>query len=458
MNIVVVGTGYVGLVSAVCLAAKGHRITCVDVNPHVVSKLNSGVPHVYERGLEPLLREALAARRFYASRDLATGLDTAELALIAVGTPSLNGAMDLRYVRQVARDIGTYLKTCDRHLSIVVKSTVVPGTTDTIVRQEIETTSGKAWPAFGLGMNPEFLREGEAIEDFMDPDRIVLGHEDARTLERLEALYAPWDRDKIRVNTRTAEMIKYANNVLLATQISVVNEIANLSAAVGAIDALDVMKGVHLDKRWNPVTVGGRVFPTILTYLVPGCGFGGSCFPKDVQALRSLGEQRGLKMIMLTAVLAVNDAQPDQVTAILKRTLGDLVGRRCLVLGLAFKPGTDDVRESPSLKIVRSLMDERAAVTAHDPVATENFKRSLGELAVQVVFVQDWRSRLGDTEIIIVATKWDEYKELASYDLAGKIVFDARRLLEPTALKGAVYLSIGYGRREQAAGTQKTQT
>jgi UDPglucose 6-dehydrogenase/GDP-mannose 6-dehydrogenase len=443
MNIVVVGTGYVGLISGVCLAAKGHRVACVDVDPAVVSKLNSGAPHIYERGLEPLLCEVLAEKRFSATCDLAVALDTAELALIAVGTPSVNDVIDLRYIRQVARDIGTYLKTCDRHLSIVVKSTVVPGTTDTVVRKEIEAASDKSWPEFGLGMNPEFLREGDAIEDFMEPDRIILGHEDARTLERLEALYAPWNCDKVRVNTRTAEMIKYANNVLLATQISAANEIANLSAAVGEIDALDVMRGVHLDKRWSPITGNGRVFPVILTYLVPGCGFGGSCFPKDVQALRSLGEQYGLKMDMLNAVLAVNDAQPGQVTIILKRRLGDLGGRRCLVLGLAFKPGTDDVRESSSLKIVTNLIAEGADVAAHDPVATDNFRRALGELAAQVVFVEDWRSCLKDAEVLIVATKWDEYKELEGWDLGGKIVIDARRLLEPTALKGADYLSIG---------------
>ena len=344
----VVGTGYVGLVSGVCLAAKGHYVTCVDINPNVVAKLNKGVPHIYECGLEELLKDSLNARQFSATTDLHAGLKTADLVIIAVGTPTRDGVIDLTYVREAARSIGAYMKATGRSLAVVVKSTVVPGTTDTVVKQEIEAALGLKFPAFGLGMNPEFLREGEAIVDFMEPDRIVLGHEDNRTLALLEELYAPWSCDKVRVNTRTAELIKYANNALLATQISAINEIANLSAAVGGIDIMDVVRGVALDKRWSPVVDGKRVSPPILDYLIPGCGFGGSCFPKDVKALRSQGRNLGLEMSLLNSVLEVNDAQPDQVVRILESHLGDLAGRRVLVLGLAFKPGTDDVRESAS--------------------------------------------------------------------------------------------------------------
>jgi UDPglucose 6-dehydrogenase len=443
MKLVVVGTGYVGLVSGVCLAAKGHQVKCVDVNSEIVDRINKGTPHIYESGLPELLGRVLAEGRFAAARDLADALVGSELLLIAVGTPSEKGQIDLQFVCRVAGEIGSYLKNCDRHLSVVIKSTVIPGTTDTAVRHAIEAASGKLFPEFGLGMNPEFLREGTAVEDFMSPDRIVLGYEDRKTLARLEELYAPWDCDKLRVNSRTAEMIKYANNALLATQISAINELANLAAEIGGIDVMDVARGIHLDKRWSPILPTGRVQPDIITYLVPGCGFGGSCFPKDVQALRSQGERFGMRMSILNAVLDVNERQPGQVIVALKRHIGSLASRRCLLLGLAFKPDTDDVRESASLKIVNELIAERAEVVAHDPVAAENFRRALGSLSKQVHFVSRWQNEIDSAEIIIIATKWNEYRQLVEFDLAGKTVFDSRRLLTPGVLKDAAYLSIG---------------
>jgi UDPglucose 6-dehydrogenase/GDP-mannose 6-dehydrogenase len=295
-------------------------------------------------------------------------------------------------------------------------------------------------------MNPEFLREGEAIEDFMEPDRIVFGHEDEITLKRLRELYAPWDADKLEVNTRTAEMIKYANNCLLATQISAVNEIANLAAAVGGIDAMDVMAGVHLDKRWNPILEGaanaGRTDPKILTYLIPGCGFGGSCFPKDVQALRSLGEAVGLKMEMLNAVLSVNVAQPGQVRRILEMEIGVLAGKHVLLLGLAFKPETDDVRESASLSIAADLLAAEAHVMAHDPIATANFIHAFGAAVDNIDFVEDWHEALRTADIIVIATRWAEYAAVADLVCKDQILFDARRFL--SAEKSAPnYLTIG---------------
>ena len=383
------------------------------------------------------------AGRFRATADLDAALDGSDLVLISVGTPSEAGKIDLGYILATAQQIGAYIGRNDRHISVVVKSTVVPGTTDTVVRAAIEQASGKQLGEFGLGMNPEFLREGEAIEDFAMPDRIVLGHEDAKTLERLEELYAPWDVDKVRVNTRTAELIKYANNALLATQISAINEIANLSAALGGIDILDVAKGVHLDKRWAPLTENGRVSPAILTYLVPGCGFGGSCFPKDVQALRTQGVELGLPMNMLNAVLDVNDIQPLQVTAIIERAIGPIAGKTVVVLGLAFKPGTDDVRESASLKIVRSLLDKGAQVSAHDPIAIDHFARAFGPDSARIAFVDDWQSCVQQADIVIVATAWPEYQPLATLSLDGAVVFDARRAFDPTRFGGVRYMTIG---------------
>ena len=446
MKVGIVGTGYVGLVTGVCLAAKGHNVLCADNNQNLIKTLNDGNPHIFEKGLPELLREVHSSGRFWATTVIEKVLYEVEIIIIAVGTPSVDGAIDLSSVLDVSRNIGAYLKGEERHISVVVKSTVVPGTTDTLVRREIEKVSGKRFPAFGLGMNPEFLREGNAIQDFTHPDRIVLGYEDENTLARLQELYAPWRVDKVFVNTRTAEMIKYTNNFLLATQISAVNEIANLAAALGGIDVMNVLEGVHLDKRWNPIlNDGSRAAPEILTYLVPGCGFGGSCFPKDVQALRSQGEQHQLPMHIMNAVLAVNDAQPNQVIAMLEWDIPDLSGKQILLLGLAFKPGTDDIRESASIKIVKELLKKGAKVSAHDPVAVNNFKVAVREIADQICFTDRWDSHVDEADAIIIVTSWPEYFALSEHDLTGRIVFDARRMFKPEQLAGCTYRAIGLG-------------
>ena len=444
MQLAIVGTGYVGLITGVCLSARGHDVTGVDVSVDVVDSLNKGKPHIYERHLDEILSSVLAAERFRATTNLATALDRAELVMIAVGTPSVDGAIDLRHVRDCARAIGQQLRQDTRQRSVVVKSTVLPGTTDGLVRAEIEAASGLRFGQFGLGMNPEFLREGDAVDDFMRADRIVLGHEDDRTLQRLQNLYAMWDCDKLCVNTRTAELIKYANNVILATQISTMNEIANLASAIGGIDVMDVVRGVQLDARWSPVRDGHRITPDIVRYLVPGCGFGGSCFPKDVQALRARGSELGLPMAILGAVLAVNEAQPQQVIDILIKEVPDLDRRTCLVLGLAFKPETDDVRESASVKIVQGLAQRSKTVLVHDPVAATNFARTLSADARLVSSVDgDWQSAVRTSDVIVVATAWKEYRALAELDLTGKVLFDARRMFRPSELVGARYLAIG---------------
>lgn len=443
MNVTIVGAGYVGLVSGVCFANKGNTVTCVDIDSELVAQLNAGQPPIYERGLANLLERALESKRFDATTDLSSALDRSDVVMIAVGTPSNDGGIYLGPVLEVARGIGRYLSNHDRYLAVVVKSTVIPGTTDTTVRSAIEKASGKRFPAFGLGMNPEFLREGEAVADFMGPDRIVLGHEDERTLKVLEELYTFWQTDKIRVNTRTAELIKYANNVLLATQISTMNEIANLAGALGGIDVMDVVRAIRLDKRWSPITEKGRLSPAILSYLQPGCGFGGSCLPKDIRALRSQGLEKGLPMHVVGAVSDVNDSQPLEVIEIIEREVHDLSKQAILLLGLAFKPGTDDVRESASLKIVRSLLEKEAHVIAHDPVAIDNFKAALGVTGESVNFVRDWTASVDTADVIIVATAWPGYLELAQMNLTGKVLFDARRMFEPSAIISGRYLSIG---------------
>ncbi len=447
MKVCVVGTGYVGLVSGVCLAAKGHEVVCVDSNSEIVEKLNAGIPTIYEKNLSELLKEVISLGKFHVTQDLNEALKDVSLVIVAVGTPSEDGVIDLSYIEHAIKEIGEYISKIERFIAVVIKSTVIPGTTDKFIRDVLEKYSGKKVGAFGLGMNPEFLREGEAIFDFMNPDRIVMGYETSTTLDLLEELYRPWDVDKVRVNTRTAELIKYTNNFLLATQISAINEIANFSATLGGIDIMDVVNGVYLDKRWNPKVNNLRVDPEILKYLIPGCGFGGSCFPKDVQALRSQGESLGLPMKMMNAVLDVNEAQPHQVTKILEAEILDFSKKSILILGLSFKPDTDDVRESPALKITKDLIKKNANLFAHDPVAINNFKMSVGLEASKIKFVDDWRGFINQVDIVVLITPWIEYKELFNLTLNNQIIFDARRFLPYDKVAYGYYRSIGLGRR-----------
>ncbi len=286
MRVSIIGTGYMGLVTGVCLAEKGHQVVCVDVDQEKVSKINQASPPIYEKGLEELLRKNINGN-LQATTDIHKSIIETDISLITVGTPFDGGEIDLCYIKEASEQIGKALKGKSTYHLVVVKSTVVPGTTDEVVLPILEEVSGKkAGIDFGVGMNPEFLREGEAIRDFMLPDRIVLGGIDEKSIDVLEKLYSVFEGvDKLRTNNKTAEMIKYASNSVLATMISFSNEVGNLCAAIGGIDVVDVMRGVHLDKRLSPININGdRIVPAFITYLVAGCGFGGSCFPKDVKA------------------------------------------------------------------------------------------------------------------------------------------------------------------------------
>jgi UDPglucose 6-dehydrogenase len=443
MKVAVVGTGYVGLVSGVCLAAKGHEVTCVDLDAEKVARINAGDPPIHEAGLSELLRDALETG-FRASTDLAAAVRASDISLIAVGTPFEGSAIDLKYIRAVAAEIGAALRDRDGYHMVVVKSTVVPGTTEDVVLPILEEHSGKRTGAdFGVGMNPEFLREGEAIADFMAPDRIVLGGIDARSLDALDRLYAAFpDVDKVRTSPRTAEMIKYTANALLATLISFSNEIGNLCAEAG-VDVVEAMEGVHLDRRFSPITEAGRIAPAALTYLAAGCGFGGSCFPKDVKALIAYGRQAGASMDLLDAVIRINAAQPAKMLEMLRRHLPDLEGRRVAVLGMAFKPGTDDIRESPSLPVTRALVAAGALVAAYDPVARHEAEKIFGG---SVAFHDDLAAAVADAEAILVMTRWPEFAALPGLIAeapAPPLVIDGRRMLGKKSV--ARYAGIGLG-------------
>jgi UDPglucose 6-dehydrogenase/GDP-mannose 6-dehydrogenase len=444
VKISIIGTGYVGLVSGVCLAEKGHQVVCVDVDQDKVNQIKQGTLPIYEKGLEDLLKKNID-NNLRVTTDFYTAVIETNVSLIAVGTPFEGTEIDLSFVETVSHQIGEVLKDKDAYHVVVVKSTVVPGTTDEVVLPILEETSGKtAGIDFGVGMNPEFLREGEAVHDFMFPDRIVLGGMDQRTIEVLEELYDVFDSvDKFSTNNKTAEMIKYASNSLLTTLISFSNEIANLCTALGGIDTVDVMKGVRLDKRLSPIMPNGdRIVPSFTSYLEAGCGFGGSCFPKDLKALIAHGKKYGRPMWLLEAVMQVNKHQPKQIISILKNHFPSLCGLKVAVLGLAFKPGTDDIRESPAIPILKDLLARKAIVKAYDPVAKVNAQELFNEK--NILFCDDLVDAVKDVHAIVLVTRWEEFNKVPDLlrDLDPQpLVIDGRRMLDKYSI--ARYEGIG---------------
>ena len=432
MKISVIGTGYVGLVSGVCLAEKGHSVVCVDVDEKKVQNINNSVSPIHEEGLDELLNDNLK-KSFSATTDLKKAVLETDLSLIAVGTPFDGDVIDLKYIRQVAREIGNVLKEKSAYHVVAVKSTVVPGTTDGVVLPILENTSGKkAGEDFGVGMNPEFLREGEAVSDFMNPDRIVLGGLDDKTHSVMNEVYKVFPGvDIVETNNKTAEMIKYTANSLLATLISFSNEIGNLCSSLGDIDVTEVMKGVHKDKRFSPILPDGeRIKPGMLSYLAAGCGFGGSCFPKDVKALIAHGKSEGLPMELLDSVININNRQPNEVISLLEKNFSSIKGLNIAVLGLAFKPGTDDMRESPSIPIVNYLLDNGASIEAYDPVAENEARKIFGN--EQISYHADLEEVLADAEAVILLTGWQEFQrvpEILKNKNPQALFIDGRRML-----------------------------
>jgi UDPglucose 6-dehydrogenase/GDP-mannose 6-dehydrogenase len=442
MKVSIVGTGYVGLVTGACLAERGHDVVCVDVDPRKVEMINTARAPIHEVGLPELLTRN-AGKRLSASADLAAAVAATELTFIAVGTPASEGRIDLKYVEAAASEIGAALRSKTGRSTVIVKSTVVPGTTLGVVRRAIEAASGKtAGEGFGLGMNPEFLTEGTAVADFSQPDRLVLGGIDVRTHEVLRELYASFDPAVPRIVTdpSTAEMIKYASNAVLATMISFSNEIARLCTAVGGVDAIEVMRGVHQAAYFTMRRGSERLTAPITSFLEPGCGFGGSCLPKDVTALIGQGQDKGVRLDLLQSVLDINRGQPDEILRLIGRHFASLQDVPVAVLGLAFKPDTDDVRESPAFPIIRRLKSNGARVTAYDPVARPADHADL----TGVTLAGSLREAVADAAIVVLVTRWAEFGQLAGLlrELNRRpLVVDGRRVLDPGAF--ARYEGIG---------------
>lgn len=443
MHVAIFGTGYVGLVTGTCLAEVGHDVVCVDIDQAKVDGLDNGIVPIYEPGLEPMVKANHAAGRLRFTTDAAQAIAHGEMIFIAVGTPpDEDGSADLQYVLAVARTIGTYLQ---RPSVVVDKSTVPVGTADKVRARIAETLAARgAEVAFDVVSNPEFLKEGAAVEDCMRPDRIVIGADNPTAVEKLRRLYAPFNRNHDRIvsmDVRSAELTKYAANAMLATKISFMNEIANIAEKVGA-DIEMVRQGIGSDPRigWH--------------FIYPGAGYGGSCFPKDVQALARTAQQHGHRPMLLDAVEAVNEHQKGHLFELMLRHYGDagaLRGKTIALWGLAFKPNTDDMREASSRKLLQQLWDAGANVRAYDPEAMEETRRIFGERD-DLVLCRSAGDALQGSDALVVITEWKQFRSphfagLQS-SLKDAVVFDGRNLYEPDDVEaaGLAYYGIGRGR------------
>ena len=434
MNISIVGTGYVGLVSGACFAELGATVHCIDIDKEKIEKLNNDIIPIYEPGLEDLVRRNTRAGRLFFSTDLTDSLNDVEMLFIAVGTPpGEDGNADMRHVLDVAKTIG---QNIERYLLVVTKSTVPVGSSKLvrrIIQDELARRGKKI--EFDIASNPEFLKEGDAIDDFMKPDRIVVGIESERAKELMTKLYSPMLLNNFRVifmDIPSAEMTKYAANAMLATRISFMNEIANLCEKVGA-DASLVRKGIGSDNR-----IGNK-------FLYPGAGFGGSCFPKDVRALIRTGKDHDSALTLLESVEEINERQKKLLFKKFSGYYkGDIKGRKAAIWGLSYKPNTDDMREAPSLTLISQLLEAGCTVKAYDPVAMDEANRRLDGT---IEFASGIYDTLKDADVLFLVTEWQEFRmpdwqKVRSF-MKSPLIIDGRGIYNKADLEGITYLKIG---------------
>ena len=437
MKVGVIGSGYVGLVAAACFAEMGNDVICVDVDENKISKLKDGIIPIYEPGLEVLVKENYKRESLKFTTEINGSLNTAEVVFIAVGTPmGDDGSADLKYVLQVAQSIG---ENMNHHLVVVDKSTVPIGTADKVKETiQLALDNRNSDLTFDVVSNPEFLKEGAAIKDFMHPDRVVVGADNASAMEVMKNLYAPFtvSNDRfIGMDIRSAEMTKYAANAMLATKISFINEIANICEHVGA-DVNQVRAGIGSDKR-----IGYQ-------FIYPGCGYGGSCFPKDVQALINIANDHGYNPSLISSVERVNKAQKEVLFSKLTSQFGgDLAGKSIAVWGLSFKPETDDMREAPSINLIKSIVCAGGTVNAYDPKAIKEAQFYLDGIPVN--YFDDKYSALDNVDALILVTEWKEFRSpdflLMKEKMKGNLFIDGRNQFKLNFIesKGFNYLQIG---------------
>lgn len=437
MNVAIVGTGYVGLVSGACFAEMGVNVTCVDIDEKKIERLKQGIIPIYEPGLKPIVLRNIEAERLHFTTDLPSILNAMDIVFIAVGTPSdENGSADLKYVFEVANTIADNLSN---YILIVTKSTVPVGTTHKVkalIRQRLDER-GLHNLDFDIASNPEFLKEGAAVDDFMSPDRVVVGVETEKAKELMTRLYRPFVLNNFRVifmDILSSEMTKYASNAMLATRISFMNDIANLCERVGA-DVNMVRRGMGSDSRIGK------------SFLYAGCGYGGSCFPKDIRAIIKIGEDVGYEMKLLKAVEAVNNTQKNILFRKFSEYFdGDIRGKLVAVWGLSFKPETDDMRDAPSLTLIRSLLDAGVEVHAYDPAAMDEAKKYLGD---SIYYASDIYDAANNADALIVPTEWKEFRlpnwSILKKIMRGSLVVDGRNIYNRNELSsyGFEYRGIG---------------
>lgn len=423
MKISVVGGGYVGIITGACLADLGNSVTVIDTDKEKVDAINSGQPPIYEPGLRELLQRQTGKKLFADTAFSSVG--TADIVFLCVGTPPKpDGGADLSFVNSACMSIGMELKEKIAYCCVAVKSTVPPGTTDNTVKPVITRVSERPEKDIGFVMNPEFLREGCAIADFLHPDRIVIGSTDTRAAEMISSVYREITAPVLFTKPAAAEMIKYTSNAFLATKISFSNEIGNICKHLD-IDVYEVMQGIGYDRRIGPL------------YLNAGAGFGGSCIPKDVAALVSLSKELNENPVLLEAVLKINEEQPHRMVSLLKEELGDLTGKCITVLGLAFKSNTDDVRDSRAIPVIRELLNEGARVSAYDPMAMSNMRSVFPEID----YYPSAALALAGSEGCLIMTEWPEFSQLdKEFDLmARRIIIEGRRILRCKGTAGVCW-------------------
>ena len=439
MNIAVIGSGYVGLVSGACFAEMGNKVICVDIDPIKIEKLNNGVIPIFELGLEQMVLKNIQNKNLFFTAQLSEALSDSEIVFIAVGTPmGADGSADLQYVLAVAKSIG---QSMQKRLVVVDKSTVPVGTADKVKAIiQLELDSRKSELEFDVVSNPEFLKEGAAIADFMKPDRVVIGADTDYAFELMKQLYSPFFRTHdrfITMDIRSAEMTKYAANAMLATKISFMNEIANICEKVGA-DANQVRIGIGSDKR-----IG-------YNFIYPGAGYGGACFPKDVKALRNIANENGYDAQLITAVEKVNDAQKLVIAQKIVRRFGeDLTGLTFGIWGLAFKPATNDMREAPAIYVIKELIKRGAMVKAYDPKAMNEAKEHYLKGIENIQYVESKYEVLKNADALVLLTEWKEFRSPDFVELKNQlknaVIFDGRNQYNAFNLeaKGFEYFQIG---------------
>lgn len=431
-----IGMGYVGLTSAAAFAKHGFKSVCTTTTLEKAVDLNSGKPPFYEPFLEDLVAEVVGKGLLSGSTDNENAVKDSDITFICVGTPSLpDGSSDLSYVEEAVKDIARGLKAAEGYHLVVVKSTVPPSTTEGIILPILEKYSyKKVGQDFGLCMNPEFLRQGEAVYDSFNPDRVIIGEYDRGSGDLLEQVYKDYDCIKMRCEIKSAELIKYASNALLATKISFANEFSRICEKFN-VDVYEVMKGVGMDSRINT------------RFLNAGVGFGGSCFPKDLKAITSIAKNVSVETPLMDAALSTNELQPNHIVDIIKNVMGSLKGKKIAFLGLSYKPNTEDIRETRALPIIKRLYTEGANVNAYDPKAIKNFKK-LTKLSIE--YFEEWEDALLGADFAVIQADWQIIKEIKPKDfkrlLKSPIIFDGRRTYDPSKLvtKGVKYYGIGW--------------